>query len=294
MKKILALMIALVLCSTAALAEMVGMANPWTDTDREGFTEQLSLELDLPEGASDCAWRVLAAEGLGELDFTMDGQEFTARVKAADGFEDISGMYYEWEAEDDGWVAWCPAKICLAEDEGQTVELCLWYDEQAGTMYSVATSGADLDGFDILAVAEQLYPASGEVNGAFVRSLRDALTACTGFSGTAGASLKDAIAARGLMDFAALWDFDQVPAEEADASLQTALGLMDEVQAGELKENLPGIAGMIASAFDGDEQVLGLFGDAGAGDGIDALLTEEAPRAAWQSLTEALQRAGLV
>ena len=294
MKRILALMIALMLCATAALAEMEGMPNPWVETDREGFIERLSLELELPDGASDALWRVLVDDNLGELRFTLDGQEIIARVKAADGFEDISGMYYDWETVEDEWVGWCPAKLYTSESEGETVELCLWFDEQAGVMYSVSTSGEDLDGFDLLAVAGQVYPASDDLNGAFVRALRDALTACTGYSGSAGTSLKDAMAARLLMDFAALWDFDRIPSGEADASIKKALELMDEAQAGELKENLPGIVGMIASAFGGDAQVLGLFSDAGADDGIDALLTDKGARAACESLAEALARAGLV
>ena len=49
-------------------------------------------------------------------------------------------------------------------DTGEIIEIFLWFDVVPGLMYSVTAQGMDLDGFDIQAIAEQLYiPTQGDV-----------------------------------------------------------------------------------------------------------------------------------
>ncbi len=42
------------------------------------------------------------------------------------------------------------------------LDLITWYDIEIGIAYSLTTAAADLDGFDIQAVAEQMYSADNE------------------------------------------------------------------------------------------------------------------------------------
>ena len=158
MKRILILAMALLMCCGAALAEVnVGLANPWVETSAEGLMDLLGLKLGVPEGATDVSWRMMESAQMGELSFTWEGLEYTARVAPAEAFEDISGMYYEWEQQVECTVGRGAGTCYRAQEEGLTIDLCLWYDDLTGLMYSLTTSDADLDGFDIGAAAEQVY-----------------------------------------------------------------------------------------------------------------------------------------
>ena len=163
MKKFLVAIIVASLLAVGAACADDGIANPWYITDAQGVMDMVGVEFGVPEGAEDVAWFVLASERLAEMQFTWNGMEYTARIKFAGEFEDISGMYYTWDDEQPCKVSWCEGVTRRAADEGRTVELCLWFDVVPGIMYSLTTSGEDLDGFDILAAAEQVFvPMQGD------------------------------------------------------------------------------------------------------------------------------------
>ena len=155
MKKYIAILM-IVFLLPFAVAE-VGVANPWTDTTREGMMEAIGLTLGVPEGATNVTWRMMKDPQMGELQFTWYGEDYTARVAPAEVFEDISGLYYEWDQEAACAVGRCEGVTRRAHAEGETVDVCLWYDALTGLMYSVSAAAPDLDGFDILAAAEQVY-----------------------------------------------------------------------------------------------------------------------------------------
>lgn len=78
----------------------VGMANPWNNNATAQEVEDLTgAKLIVPEGAYDVAYLTLESEKLAEMNFTMDDARFSVNVKPASDFEDISGLYYEWDAE---------------------------------------------------------------------------------------------------------------------------------------------------------------------------------------------------
>lgn len=166
MKKMIAMLLAALMglaLPCGALAQS-GLANPWTQTTSEGFVETLGLELAVPEGAEDVAYRVLEAEQMGEMTFTLNGMDYVARVKPAVEFEDISGLCYAFEAPlEDTSVAGLRTWEARAEDGEETVDLALWFDVTPGVMYALSTRGADLDGFDLIAVARWVYlPVQGD------------------------------------------------------------------------------------------------------------------------------------
>ena len=133
------------------------MANPWSPTTAQGLMDALGLQLGLPDGATNVTWQMMENPQMGQVQFNWQGEDYTARVAPTDEFEDISGMYYDWEVEDECEVGRCKGVIRRAHDGGNTVDVCLWYDDLTGLMYSVSVVGADLDGFDITAAAQILY-----------------------------------------------------------------------------------------------------------------------------------------
>ena len=157
MKKAIAVLAALlILAFGAALAE-AGLVNPWKPTTAQGLMDALGLQLGLPDGATNVTWQMMETEQTGQVTFTWQGEDYTARVAPADAFENISGLYYEWESQEDCAVGRCNGVCRRAHSEGKTIDLCLWYDDLTGLMYSVSVIGDDLDGFDITAAAGILY-----------------------------------------------------------------------------------------------------------------------------------------
>ena len=117
----------------------------------------------MPEGAENVVWRWLADENLAEMQFTLDGDEYCARVKPAalehGQVENISGIYYQWENEEDITVGGCNGTLGLAQTGSEDwVELCLWYDAAPQLMYSLSVYTTDPDGLDLTAVAEMVFP----------------------------------------------------------------------------------------------------------------------------------------
>ena len=147
----------------------LGIANPWTDMTKEELEQVSGVPFGVPEGAEEIVYRWLESEGVAEMQFTLDGDEYCARVKPAaleaGQLENISGMYYGWENEESVTIGHCDGTIGQYQTGSEEwVELCQWYDMAPGLMYSLSvyTTG-DLDGLDLTAVAEMVYvPTQGD------------------------------------------------------------------------------------------------------------------------------------
>ena len=186
-------------------------------------------------------------------------------------------------------VSWCEGVDRRYIGEDETVDVSLWYDAVSGLMYSVSTSAPDLDGFDIGAAADWLYmPARGKTEPFPVEDALALLTDCTGYAGTAGASLKAAIAADRALAFAVeraplSWDRQTMYASFVDAFLA-----LDADRAEEFSGNLENIEWLIGTAFDDYEAVAGLFEDSGAAETMAALLSNPDARTQWNALDNLL------
>ena len=150
----------------------VGMANPWTEITEEEADRLVARLFKAPEGAEDVIW--FKCEELGDksknlsplvqLSFTLNGLPFTARAQqGAPEDADIAGLYVDWTVgpEDATLANWGQGKMAgktyrSMNDTGY-VDLITWYDVEIGIAYSLSTAAADLDGFDIQAIAEQMY-----------------------------------------------------------------------------------------------------------------------------------------
>ena len=151
-----------------AIEEDVEIANPWTDMTREELEQASGVTFGIPEGAEELTWRWLESENLAEMNFTLDGDEYSARIQPAALEEgdlmNISGMYFQWEYEEDVTIGHCHGTLGQAQTGSEDfVELCLWYDTAPGLMYSLSVYTTELDGLDLTAVAEMVYvPMQGE------------------------------------------------------------------------------------------------------------------------------------
>lgn len=143
---------------------IIGMPNPMVEVTKEELEKQLGFSFGVPEGATDVCYYIIAGE-LGEMLFTLDGLEYTARIKPADAYEDISGLYFNWDVTDDCKIGGREGKSMryIGGETELTEDLCLWYDAAPGLMYSLATHSSDLSGFDITAIAAKVFvPVQGE------------------------------------------------------------------------------------------------------------------------------------
>lgn len=156
---IVALCLMLALCT---IAPALAIGNPWVDATESEIAEAVGASFGIPEGAADVAYSLIPEEKLAEMRFTLDGMDCVARMQPTEAFADISGMYYEWEVEEPCVVAFMQGQVQRAVDEGTTIDLCQWYDAEKGLMYSLSVSAADLDGFDITAVAGAICPQAEE------------------------------------------------------------------------------------------------------------------------------------
>lgn len=161
--------------STADTAETeetnVGMANPWRDCTEEEATQYTVNGFKAPEGATNVRWSLMEAADpntlpgtMVQLTYDLDNAEITAREQAVSGEEitDISGAYYDWTVSNEGTLAnwaggYMPFKSYRYVGDNEYVDLILWFDIETGYAYSVCAQAPDLDGFDIQAVAEQMY-----------------------------------------------------------------------------------------------------------------------------------------
>jgi hypothetical protein len=81
-------------------------------------------------------------------------------MKPTETFEDISGLYYEWDGEMDDSIYGAEAKFRSAVSDSEMIHNVIWFDK-SGMSFSLTTSDKDLDGFDITAVVEAMYQPEG-------------------------------------------------------------------------------------------------------------------------------------
>ncbi len=144
-------------------SESTQIANPWREVTEAEAKTVYPQTFTLPDGAENAAWRVMESTGtpaLLELRFELNGLQFTARQQQTGNRDaDLSGMYYTWTAQDSMTLRnGLTGTIYRCIDEDGYADLCVWYDEASGVSYSLGVTAKDLDGFDLQAVAEALFP----------------------------------------------------------------------------------------------------------------------------------------
>jgi hypothetical protein len=162
---------------TAVSESSTSIANPWRDCTEEEAYAFAPNGFSAPEGATNVNWSIMEVADTRELPgtmvqltFDMDNVSYVAREQAVgdDSEADISGMYYQWDVEDTGtfqnWAGgMMPYKTSRHIGDDETVDVIRWYDIETGYAYSLSAVAKDLDGFDISAIADQIYDPQKQI-----------------------------------------------------------------------------------------------------------------------------------
>ena len=287
MKKIISAAILLaVLLAGAAQA----LANPWVETTAEGLMERLGLRFDLPQSAQNVTLHMLESEGLAHAQFSICGTDYAMRIQSTGWPADISGVHYEWNSIEACEVNGREGSVMFAADGNTAVSLCIWTDMAPGISYSLLARAPEK--VDIHAMAQLLFvPMQGETDGNMpaaptAQAVFDLLLDCTGYEGTAGASLKEALAAGELLAFAG--QYKVADAGDLSEACALACAAIPLVQREELSMNLPQLAELIGEAFSGADRISGLFEDAGIAAEMQTLLQSDRAEAHWNALRDIL------
>ncbi len=147
---------------------IVGLANPWRDCTVEEAEAACDRLFRLPADVTG-DWRIMENVEAGErplveANFEYDGMTYCARAQQGVAEEkDIAGLYYEWTVsdEDNNLFSWnLSAKTYRYVGDDTMVDLITWYDPEQKIAYALSTESNDLEGFDIIAIAEALCPES--------------------------------------------------------------------------------------------------------------------------------------
>lgn len=287
MKKIIALvLIAILTMGLAASGFAMQIPNPWTDTDAEGLQENLGFSLNVPASAQNVVYRLLEADGMGEAQFVWQGVEYTLRAKAANEFEDISGLNYTgWTVDEACEVRYCEGVFRQIADGEKLIDACLWYDAAPGIMYSLTAAASDGFVANTVALANVLFqPVQGDADETVCTinalALLNVLDQCWGFEGTAGASLKQASAALNILDFAVVNEAANCETEHLTAEYALAAALLSEDAISEIA----GVCALTDAAIADYEAVKGQFADAGA-EAIEEIINAEGAAENWEAFT---------
>lgn len=181
--KIAVIMLGILLCFTAcgkstqatgsdpaSAGENTQIANPWRDITQEEAQELCPHSVKVPAGAKNVQWSVLPASDadtagpLVQLIFDLDKNTFTAREQVTGKEEqDTAGWSYDWTVQDamvipDGDGGKIEGRCYRYIGEDEYADLCTWYDARTGVSYSVGVMAKNLDGFDLQAIVEQIFP----------------------------------------------------------------------------------------------------------------------------------------
>ncbi len=148
---------------SSSTPELIGMPNPMESSSKSDMEKELGFYMGEPKDAQNIKYFIYN-KNLGEMQFELGSVKMNARIKSETKFTDISGMNYTFEDEGDATVGTREAKLYQHKGENETVQVLLWYDVVPGIMYSLSAVSKDLDGFDITAIANEVYiPMQTEV-----------------------------------------------------------------------------------------------------------------------------------
>ncbi|MDO4488585.1 MAG: hypothetical protein Q4B67_05815 [Eubacteriales bacterium] len=145
----------------------IGLANPWEDVDADTLYSYLGFRFTEPEKAKDIVYRWEDADGIGEIQFTLNKVEWTARAKQADEMLDISGMNYVWENSDTAYLTnynfELDGEYYYTPDGKKTAHMANWFYQGATEdyQYTFTVSCVTDKDVDISDVASQVIVLEG-------------------------------------------------------------------------------------------------------------------------------------
>ena len=133
------------------------IGNPWKDSSAEESESVFGCVVQTPLDATNVSYQMLNENEMGQMQFTCQELEFTARIQKTEDLTDISGANYDWTMESDLDLAGAPGCTMRYVSDKEMVDVLLWYDEYNGVTYSLMTSAPDLNEFDIVPVGQEVY-----------------------------------------------------------------------------------------------------------------------------------------
>ena len=138
--------------------EPIGMSNPWQyEVSPEEIQKMVNESFTVPEDAENVVYGIMESEKLAEVQFDIDGVSYCARMEPADKFTDISGIYATWDSEENEEINGIDATYRRSITEEEWYDNILYYDAAGKMMHSISATAPDLDGFDLMAVAETIF-----------------------------------------------------------------------------------------------------------------------------------------
>ena len=226
----------------------VGLPNPVRSSSPEEIAARFGVEMKAPDGAEELSWVIIEGDmPLAQLGFSLGGIAYNYRVAKAEAYEDISGMYYEWQevsAEEGG------GSIRLIPGEAGVYDR---FDAEEGLVYSLSMGhGASPE--KLTETARLLWgdPSAEELR-ALLEDVRGRY-----FPGTAGSSLSAAACAAELADFFAE---SGIAPDEVDACVRDCLAALPDEDRELFELQLDGAVSAFSSLT--GENGAGLLGDCG-------------------------------
>ena len=137
------------------------IANPMKKSTPQEIINTIGVKFNEPKNVTEINYFIISNQ-VAQMNFIKDGISFTARIKPANQFEDISGMYFNWNNEQDCKIAWCSGKIYFMNDaENKNPGICIWYDVAPGLMYSLSMDDKSNPKI-LLNLANEIYHKSQE------------------------------------------------------------------------------------------------------------------------------------
>lgn len=143
------------------------MGNPWTESDAQGVFDATGISIEAPADATDVYYNYMEQDKMAQVQYTLDGAEWTYRAQPTASLEDISGAYFTWTNTEAGKVNDLDASYLTylepASDDPDSAEtnysvmVVNWYDAAKGITYSLSAQAPELNGMDIQAAAEAVY-----------------------------------------------------------------------------------------------------------------------------------------
>lgn len=144
----------------------VDVANPWVETDHNDLLEATGCNMVAPASATNIVYSYLDTTKMAQMTYDMDGASWTYRMLPTGEYNDISGMYYEWNTQNNGRIAGNDDTYYSYNSNSECVRLVNWFDKYQSVSYSLSVVGDEksLNGMDIEEYATDVYMLSNGVD----------------------------------------------------------------------------------------------------------------------------------
>jgi hypothetical protein len=122
--------------------DLIGLPNPIVESTAEEAAKVSGTPgANVPEGAEDVRYFYIKGQEepvIFQVKFIWEGAECTIRVFKGTQVEDLSGMYYPWEQDQEVMIGVHPGHVMYNKD---VQGVAMWYDARNELVYNVSMGG---------------------------------------------------------------------------------------------------------------------------------------------------------